>query len=91
MNPRAKKQISVSEKQIITTMYSLLLGNSSTSGKNKGWMHKLSFAFGVNKNVITAIYDKRITQDFTHDRKERSDKEETVFNSDKKQKQVFQL
>ena len=29
----SKKQLSASEKQILTTMYSLLLGNSSTSGK----------------------------------------------------------
>jgi hypothetical protein len=77
-------QLSKKESVAFATMNAMLLGFSSTAGRMKGNVSLLSHAFGVTHNTQQWIFSNFIERGFSGKRKERSDRDMSIFDCQKR-------
>ena len=78
-----KKQLGSNEVAVMCNIYSTLTGIST------GWNADFAHAWGISTRSIRNLFDRFVERDFNGERKERSDKGLTIFNSEQKRKAVF--
>ena len=84
-NRTEKKQLGSNEVAVMCNIYSTLTGIST------GWNADFAHAWGISTRSIRNVFDRFVERDFNGERKERSDKGLTIFNSEQKRKAVFTL
>ena len=87
-NDETKKALTTQTKNILLVVYSLFLGLPN-KGSTFGRMTSLAKTFGFTEPRLRAMFKEFVARDFETKRKERSDKGETIFDSDKKRKSTF--
>ena len=85
----ANKQMGERERTAMILSYSLLAGVDGNNGAFKGVFASLANAWGVTDRLVRDSVNRLIECDFNIQRKERSDKGETVFTSESRRSQVF--
>ena len=80
-----KKALTTTTKNLLLVLYALFLGPPNI-GKTYGRMANLAKTFGLTEPRLQAIYREFVARNFETERKERRDKGETIFNSDKKER-----
>ena len=84
-----KKHLNNQENSLLLMMTSIFTLQSAASGPALGWVSLMAKAWGINQKTISRQIDSFVDNDFTCERKERSDKGTSIFNSEKKRKATF--
>ena len=82
---KESKQLTSTGKGLLLIIYNMFLGLPN-KGTTFGRMSVLGKAFGVTETRLRQLFEEYLERDFSTERKIRSDKGQTVFNSDKKGK-----
>ena len=83
------KQLTSEQKTVFVTTHNIFEGFSKRSGVLKNWIIYFNHAWNVNKQTTNRIIDSYYLHGFSTKRLERSDKGETLINSEKKRKSVY--
>ena len=85
---KESKQLTGTGKCLLLISYNMFLGLSN-KGTTFGRMSVLGKAFGVTETRLRQLFEKYLERNFSTERKRRSDKGQRVFNSDKKNIDVY--
>ena len=85
---KESKQLTSTGKGLLLNIYNMFLGLPN-KGTTFGRMSVLGKAVGVTETRLRQLFEECLERDFSTERETRSDKGQTVFNSDKKRKLTF--
>ena len=83
------KQLTSKERMVFINTYNLMCGFPKGYGKLKGWQNLFHHAWGVTKTATNNIVNSYYDSGFHAERKERSDKGQTLVNSEKKRRSRY--
>ena len=89
MQPREKKQLTAHAKTFGLSLMMMMMGFKGNGGVMGGWKAGLMYAFDVDRTYFSRNFDLFVDRDCSTERKERSDKNQTVFEDEAARIQTF--